>query len=118
MTTEEIIKGNKLITEFMEIRFNENGTVCHHPTILPFHMGEDTILDCKFNSSWEWLMPVMDKIESLGYHFAIGDIWNAYGSEVLSYSDNYKSRYFEANSKLEAVWLTSINFIEWYNSQK
>ena len=47
MKTEEIIKGNKIIAEFMG-------------KTLPSHM----FLPMFFNCSWDWLMPVIEKIKS------------------------------------------------------
>tara|TARA_R110001599_G_scaffold336170_1_gene553688 strand:+ start:211 stop:627 length:417 start_codon:yes stop_codon:yes gene_type:complete len=61
-------KNNKLIAEFMGMKLGEDHTNdnmyyddaenLHPPT---------PINELKFNSSWDWLMPVVEKIESLGY---------------------------------------------------
>ena len=61
-------KNNKLIAEFMGMKLGDDHTNdnmyyddaenLHPPT---------PINELKFNSSWDWLMPVVEKIESLGY---------------------------------------------------
>lgn len=67
MTEQEILEGNKLIVEFAEFDYlndfnyteeneegwyNSDGMCC----------GKEL----KFHSSWDWLMPVVERIELLG----------------------------------------------------
>jgi hypothetical protein len=71
MTKEEIIEGNKLIAEFMYPEAKKE-----------YEMGEIDISDgiykkmclvmndfnhMSYHTSWDWLMPVVEKIENLGY---------------------------------------------------
>ena len=56
------MKNNKLIAEFMGMEFGDDGTMCyddaenrHPPT--PTDM-------LAFHTSWDWLMPVVEEIES------------------------------------------------------
>ena len=60
MNTQE---NNKLIAEFMGYTF-VNG-VYESPKD-EFHIDE-----MLYDTSWNWLMPVVEKIESLGYEFFI-----------------------------------------------
>ena len=48
-------KTNKLIAEFMDLR--STGLSIYKPS------------EYKYHTSWDWLMPVIEKIESLGYTF-------------------------------------------------
>ena len=68
MSEEKIIEGNKLIAEFM------GGVVCSIFTDhVLYDMGKDGIenkrywanTSLKFHSSYDWLMPVVEKIEKL-----------------------------------------------------
>ena len=70
----DIDMSNILIAEFMGIE-NTNGLVFQDANTKEFH-------SIKYHSSWDWLMPVVDKIESLrdengnAYRFTI-DMGNA-----------------------------------------
>ena len=100
MTNENIIAGNKLIAEFMEF---EKGANSHYAVVLngqavtylpPQHM--------QFNSSWNWLMPVISKCESID-------------SKRIREEIGFRN-IFGAN--IEICWLACLAFIEWYNAQK
>lgn len=77
--------------------------------------GEGKLTDLKFNSSWDWLMPVVEKIESLGYLVDIKSmgcklIGCGYSSVELIHIEESNS-----NNKIEAVCNAVIEFIKWYN---
>ena len=64
MTQNEILEGNKLIAEF----FTREKFFNHSIILHGFDEEEDLFFDSqlKFHSSWDWLMPVVEKIENLG----------------------------------------------------
>jgi len=67
----------------------------------------------KYNTEWNWLMPVVEKIEELGYDF---NILTPNVIEVLD--ENAKSLFYlssEKEGKKEAVYNACIDFIKWYN---
>lgn len=78
--------------------------------------------EMRYNTSWDWLMPVVEKIESLrgftkvnGY-FILDSIGN-YSRFILDDG----TRIFEseiASTKLYSVFKAVIEFIEWYNENK
>ena len=89
--------------------------------IMPFEpYSKYRARDLKFHSSWDWLMPVVEKIESLGLQSEIGrkdcrvykylDIMSAETEDIVSI--------FSKVSKIEAVWLAVIKLILWYNNLK
>ena len=95
MTQEEILEGNKLINAFMGYPYNmtKNG----YPEQVIYH------------SSWDWLMPVVEKIESLRYEVAIHSTWcniNRGTSNDLGY--------IGGETKIEAVYKGVIHFIKWH----
>jgi len=55
-------ENNKLIAEFMEVETNENG-MYRYTTSVHDYTTDDLSY---FEYSWDWLMPVVEKIYSLG----------------------------------------------------
>jgi len=66
-----------------------------------------------FDTSWEWLMPVVEKIESLGYSVEIV-------KHICRIAlDEHTSIVISENiPKIEAIYQAAVQFIEWYNEQK
>lgn len=102
MTTEE---GNKLIAEFIGWNHHPN------PSFDQYEMN-----NLQYHSSWGWIMPVVEKIETLGYST------NIHGYEGDSYltikEGNYRRGFGESKSKIEASWLAIVEFIQWHNQNK
>ena len=114
MTQQEIIDNNRLIAEFMGLDVLYENRV-HHDSA---SKGKVTIM--KYHSSWDWLMPVVEKIEStdLFEDFRIEPfqvVVRAYES-----TDNklYKIIECKPKTKLEAIYKAVIEFIKWYNQQE
>ena len=61
MSEQEIIEGNKLIAEFMGYKFIEDWH--QYWRLSDKHLLLENEL--KYHSSWDWLMPVVEKIEYL-----------------------------------------------------
>ena len=62
------MENNKLIAEFMGVKSYEASGYTN------FVYSEDndrTEVDLSYHDSWDWLMPVVEKIESLGYELII-----------------------------------------------
>lgn len=98
---EQLTKNHKAIADFMEFIKEKNGKY----TIImggvytvrsPFAMN--------FNTDWNWLMPVIDKIYNLDQHDEegnnVGDITHAL-----------------VDIDIEETCKAVIKFIEWYNKQ-
>ena len=99
MTSEEILEGNKLIFEFMGDSMNN---------INDFSKPDDGML-C-FDWCWDWLMPVIEKIESLSHPVYISSnnciIYEHTGKDHGWNIDSYSS------SKIESCWLVCVHFVE------
>ena len=54
------MKDNKLIAEFMGYRVFNKGTKCYSPKY-----NDGTIAPMQFHTSWDWLMPVVKKIDDM-----------------------------------------------------
>ena len=95
--SKEIIEGNKLIAEFM-------GYVMHdHASYKTFEKDGRHIFDSvlQYDTKWDWLMPVVEKIGSLSYN----DSNNKFQPSVERFLEN----------DIESIWRQIVIFITWYN---
>jgi hypothetical protein len=104
MTQKEINEGNKLIAEFMGRSIAEQ-----HGEVL--YADWDGLHSVKYNESWDWLMPVVEKIED-----------TIPGSEIMidKHSCIIRHTTFNAKriwntSKIQAAYEGVIEFIKWHN---
>ena len=128
MTQEQILEGNKLISEFMGAEVSQAYSKTKEQDGLMFYYPKDSSpntyrnlssMAIKYHSSFDWLIPVLKEIENLG---CIVEIWMslAYGCRIyklggkLSIGKQFTN---ESNSLEEAVYNTVIEFIKWYNTQ-
>ncbi len=120
MEQKEIIEGIKLIAKFDgKSIYPEKGT----PEFKAWK-GETCDFEwyqVKYNSSWDWLMPVIDKIENIGMDgfkcFAV-DIENN-ECEIKDYREGQSSvSYCEEETKILSVFMAVVEFIKWFNNEK
>ena len=94
-------------------------TICNHETGLNY-----LPLNLKYHKDWNWLMPVVEKIETLKYvdEFNIQYDSVAKGHIVSitpAYDNTFNAIYTDVyENKIDAVYHAVIKFIEWYNQQK
>lgn len=131
MEKDEILEGNKLIAEFMDIPawksyWNKEDTSDWFDTqkledvgIKGVNIGSGSTKYLYFDSSWDWLMPVVEKIETLKKPVHI----HSNGCTIYEYvrfsidaGHWFTEKY--GNSKLEATWLAVVEFINWYNKKR
>ena len=116
MKTEEIIEGNKLIAEFEQLKYYpetanhgiadntyQHGIHLFHPEKLQYH------------SSWDWLMPVVEKIEDIVGHQIIIERASLDGKYYKYYFVEDNS-YKYSNNKLIGYYQAVVNFIKYYNN--
>lgn len=111
-----LIKNNKLITEFMEWTLDDkdlnsyrkyNGSTFKYSLLSNF----------KYHTDWNWLMPVVEKIQSMGY-------WVDYTKgDVFIYDDEYNlvipnPMHENKDTKLSIHYKIVIEFINWYNNKQ
>lgn len=117
MTPQEIIEGNKLIAEFCQFQETKIGWFDSESVLsIP---GSNTFDELLFNSSWDWLMCVVEKIESLGFYF------NIKKNHVVVARDNKDTRDSEMihsewcdQSKIERVFQCAVAFVKYCNQNK
>ncbi len=68
MNTQE---NNKMIAEFMGAEKTHIQSVGDIYCPVPSKNGSEYADKLQYHSSWDWLIPVVEKIENLGYEFFI-----------------------------------------------
>lgn len=122
---ENVIENNRLIALFMgyskgvpeqrgckEERFALNGR-----TYL--------LSQLDYHASWDWLMPVVEKIEVLLLRFEIAEYecylsWQGVEPDDknhMAWLEKFSPISSEGYSKMVAVYLCIIQFIKWFNLQ-
>jgi len=100
--------NNKLLAEFLGYKPNTNGV---YP-IFCINEGKGWHLETmKFNYDWNWLMQVVDKIESLGVVVEI--------RENVCYIETTPTDYYSEleETKIQATYNACVRFVKWYNEQ-
>lgn len=126
---ENLIENNKLIAEFMGAKYEINNSklpinklwlpmhgICKYNTI---ELGSGKVL--KYHSSWDWLMPVVQKINIIDdYRFSIQI--DTMDTTILDGKNNaiiFKSDCkWNPNELINSVYEAIIEFIKWYNKNK
>lgn len=101
----ETINKNRFIAEFMGFKPTANGVYpieCPHEGI-GFHV--ETM---KYHYSWDWLMPVCKKFDTLNLDKLDHEAYTAYSDAI----DNAVTLY-----EIELVFEILVEAIQWYNSQ-
>lgn len=98
MIAKEILDGNNIIANFMGLTI---------PIMTP-----------AYYQSWDWLMPVVEKIEKSGHYgmeVSIIDKQCEIGTMGYQYSC---IAFGKGDTKIESVWLACTEFIKWYNNEQ
>jgi hypothetical protein len=97
---------NELIAEFMGIDFTTKDAYLTYPPPICKRYG-------RYDQSWDWLMPVVEKINSIeGVSYIIE------GKCAMEIGRNGARLAFQTtDSMIETVYNTVIQFIKWHNSQ-
>ena len=100
------IKNNKILLDFIQARVTIN-------TIFITGMYVTSTDDeLKFDTDWNWLMEVVEKIESLDHKN------NEEHFQLVTFIHHWFRRKHKELTKIEAVYNACVEFIEWYNEQK
>ena len=115
------LENNKLIAEFLnltsQVIFEQVFTVSENGKTKFYKKDE-----LEFHTDWNWLMQVVEKIESL----EIFDRMGRFNINTKNFDENYtsfitdKDEDFiqcEGETKIKAVYNAVVEFIKWYNNQ-
>lgn len=126
MKKSDIIGGNKLIADFMGY-FTKSIEYAKRKKI-EYDWEKDLveIRTLNYHKSWESLMPVVIKIESLGsirveISGYICEIYQTKRNPAIKENGGFQEISLVSekhNDKLTLVWMSVIEFIKWYNQQK
>lgn len=117
--------NNKLIAEFMGFEFIQSKS--KYDIDKDFYLNDVIVLTYQFSRSWDWLMPVIEKIETLnnnGFDFDLytdGVIITRYrltlNSELAEGVEIIKNTRSEIGfeNKLQLAYISIIEFIKWRN---
>lgn len=100
-----ITESNKLIAEFMgeiDLKNGRGEWYSENPDAL------------KYTESWDWLMPVVEKIESLDVTVEI----EGHNCMISDIKDGGYHQYVAHDSKINAIYVSVVAFIKWYNENK
>jgi hypothetical protein len=137
MTHEETVRGNTLMAEFM------GGVYKTSPVTLEIdktriYLGEDEVMfftapntasfnsyswayqyQLQYNISWDWLMPVVEKIQKELKVMISINFWSWGATECKIYPNEVGSEEKEAETEtsITSTWLAVLEFIKWYNVQ-
>ena len=122
----ETIEGNELIAEFMGVdtKFSDE-LYKDSRSVLRYLIDNKSKYDgLLFHSSWDWLMPVVEKIEHINAKSISSVVVVINGNTCLMFpyfntlKTNSEFKVNEVdNTKILAVYKAVIKFITWYNSQ-
>lgn len=111
---KNIIENIKLVGEFMGMApHNINELDGFWTNTIKAH-NFDNVINLQFNSDWNWLMEVVEKIESLGYYVNITGTYVSIGAIESKTNPIFIEK--DSNIKIEAVYNACVEFIKWYNS--
>lgn len=122
MTEQKILEGNKLIAEFMGI---ETKVYSDTPTITFWnfrnHMKKES--EMKYHSSWDWIMPVLAKIEKMGCIVEISFSLVVFCRicAIGKKEDRATNFIADNNGGLEpivAAYKAVVEFIKWHNNEQ
>ena len=114
-----IIENNKLIAEFLDWEFDdlsETFETTFLKLVEPQAFGDEQFssklqdFELEFHSDWNWLMPVVEKIESENIVCFKFQGNNCYCEGNFKYG-------ITAPSKINAVYNACVEFIKWYNNK-
>ena len=107
MKTNEIIEDNKLIAEFMGATYITAKQPNPYWENVPDNGQYLDTKRLKYHSSWDWLMPVVEKIQEV-----VGD------NEELFETDMFESLINTIPyANIEDSFKVVIEFIKWYNTE-
>ena len=96
---ENDIENNKIIAEFMGAKLTKNLKIMY-----PVYEGDSSyVKNLKYHSDWNWLMPVVEKIEGIG-------------KTELKFSVHFEN--VKLSSDIQVVYNACVEFIKWYNENK
>jgi len=106
---------NKLIAKFMGWYKCDCNHTADHYMYGKLHWQSVYVSDMDFHKNWKSLMPVLEKIQSLG---SIDVVISIKGSVIISWDDStayYEQTKGKGRDSIETAHESAVTFIKWYN---
>ena len=114
---KNILESNELIAKFIGVELLKDLLASNKGFI---NIDIDIYEQCKFHNDWNWLMKVVEKIESIEDCVYQVDILQE-GCKILERCrlliDNRVGKLESDTTKIESVYLACVEFIKWYNNK-
>jgi hypothetical protein len=120
-----MLENNRLIAEFMQLEPSVEvmGSSKLYYKIKGYQRHDSLIAsedEFEYHLSFDWLMPVIEKIEGQG---TIVEIWLCLAKSCRITTTGFKKPTIriantESNSLIDAVYEAVIEYIKWYNQNK
>ena len=101
-----------MIAEFME--YPGDGTGRYFRPVSEALVSADKL---PYHTSWDWLMPVVEKINTL-FGGEMNTLIMSNACKIYSDNPSIYNSIVDANSTIEATYQAVCKFIEWYNENK
>ena len=112
MNTQE---NNRLIAEFMGYLLDDKEGVYWIETDEKYGVPPE---DLEYHTSWDWLMPVVEKIER-EYMYAVQSCWeHCIIDKAGENTEDFERIEVDSSDKLSATYGAVVEFIKWYNQNK
>ena len=111
MSTTE---NNRLIAEFLGFQQTNIGWYDAEEVLLRTEI-DNTFDDLKFHTDWNWLMQVVEKIESFGHDVFINTCLCRITDVGLDIFEDIEC--FVNDNKRQATYNACVEFVKWYNEQ-
>ena len=111
-------ESNKLIAEFMGFKLRPDiAEDWYIHTNRPAHAMR--LRDAKYHASWDWLMPVVEKIERMECDVLVMyGLPSKYQADISDVSKKYRTKTYYSPSRIEATYRAVVEFIQWYNENQ
>lgn len=114
---------NELIAEFMGGVYYSRGDIWRFPVRMDVIGGSDKCnpVHIKYHTSWDWLMPVVEKIEQLYLKAFPGN--EEFIRRILNKEEPLDGPYMDVisiplSTKIDEAHKAVVEFIKWYNENK
>lgn len=115
---KDILKSNEDIAKFMGDSFHTNIMIGmdYYDEAWLRNLDDEYYSILSYHESWDWLMPVIDKIESLGYFVKISTKCCSISTENRDDSAFVKAVF--GRNKLENIYLCVSYFAKYINNHE
>ena len=125
MTKQQILEGNNLIAEFMGLTPNphDNGkTWAMHTEMTDGVLYGDNWINLFYDSSWDYIMPVVEKISTLKFRYGrfstkIVTLSREPYCRIDSTAKSFRNSTYKQTPLIMAVFETVVDFLKWFNEQ-